>query len=115
MSSAARLASRALLRKYGWKIGDRVTLHAKRSDAVVVGNTLWETAHQRHIPRHALSRVSAYDWLASVAFIPLGFAIAGPLSTVVGIPELLYFGAAFNTTAALALLALPSVRTVRRK
>lgn len=31
----------------------------------------------RYIPAHALSRVSAYDWMGSLALLPLGFVLAG--------------------------------------
>ena len=45
----------------------------------------WATALVRHIPPQALSRVSAYDWMGSLAHgSPLGFAIAGPLADDVG-------------------------------
>ena len=44
----------------------------------------WATALVRHIPPQALSRVSAYDWMGSLALLPLGFAIAGPLAAAVG-------------------------------
>jgi MFS family permease len=78
-------------------------------------NTLFVTTTQEQVPPAALSRVTAYDWLASVAFIPLGYAVTGPLSSVVGTSKLLYTGAIFNTIAACALLALPSVRGIQRK
>ncbi len=58
----------------------------------------WETALARHIPPHALSRVSSYDWMGSLALMPLGFALAGPLAsafgarTVLGIGGVLAFG-----------------------
>ena len=38
----------------------------------------------RHIPADALSRVSSYDWMGSLALLPLGFAIAGPIASAVG-------------------------------
>lgn len=58
----------------------------------------WETALARHIPAHALSRVSAYDWMGSAALLPVGYLIAGPLasafgaSTVLGVGAVLGFG-----------------------
>ena len=58
----------------------------------------WETALARHIPPQALSRVSSYDWMGSLALMPLGFAIAGPLAaavgarTVLGVGGLIAFG-----------------------
>ena len=41
----------------------------------------------RHIPADALSRVSSYDWMGSLALLPLGFAIAGPVASVIGAPD----------------------------
>ena len=65
----------------------------------------WETALVRHIPPHALSRVSAYDWMGSLALLPLGFAIAGPLAAALGARTVLGVGAA----AALVVLVLALV------
>jgi MFS family permease len=62
----------------------------------------WMTALVRHIPPRALSRVSAYDWMGSLALLPLGFAIAGPLAAAWGARTVLTVGAA----AALAVLLL---------
>ncbi|MGA2011945.1 MAG: MFS transporter [Solirubrobacteraceae bacterium] len=64
----------------------------------------WETALVRHIPAHALSRVSAYDWMGSLALLPLGFALAGPLASVLGARTLL--GAGGVVTVGLLALAL---------
>jgi hypothetical protein len=58
----------------------------------------WETALARHIPPHALSRVSAYDWMGSLALLPVGYAIAGPLAgafgpgVVLGVGSVVGFG-----------------------
>ncbi len=54
----------------------------------------WSTALVRHIPAGALSRVSAYDWMGSLALLPLGFAIAGPLAGALGARAVLAAGAA---------------------
>src|SRR4051812_20340077 len=43
-------------------------------------NPLWETALQREIPPAALSRVSAYDWLVSMALNPVGQMLVGPIA-----------------------------------
>jgi MFS family permease len=53
----------------------------------------WETALARHIPARALSRVSAYDWMGSLALLPLGFAFAGPLAGAFGTRLVLGVGA----------------------
>jgi predicted MFS family arabinose efflux permease len=65
----------------------------------------WATALVRHIPPQALSRVSAYDWMGSLALLPLGFAIAGPLASAWGARTVLSVGAAL----ALAMLVLALV------
>ncbi|MGH2967926.1 MAG: MFS transporter, partial [Solirubrobacteraceae bacterium] len=39
----------------------------------------WHTALAERVPPHLLSRVSAYDWMGSLALLPLGYLIAGPL------------------------------------
>jgi MFS family permease len=62
----------------------------------------WETALVRHIPPHALSRVSSYDWMGSLALMPLGFALAGPLAGAVGAQTVLAVGG----TVSLVMLAL---------
>ncbi len=65
----------------------------------------WETALARNIPAHALSRVSSYDWMGSLALLPLGFAIAGPLAAGFGPQTVLAVGSAL----ALVMLALALV------
>jgi MFS family permease len=65
----------------------------------------WETALVRHIPPAALSRVSAYDWMGSLALLPVGFAIAGPLAGTFGARTVLGVGAGI----ALAMLGLALV------
>ncbi len=37
----------------------------------------WETALAYHIPPNALSRVSAYDWMGSLALVPVGYLRGG--------------------------------------
>ncbi|MCW2949724.1 MAG: hypothetical protein JWN41_737 [Thermoleophilia bacterium] len=40
-------------------------------------DTLWHGTLQRSIPADRLARVSAWDWMGSLAFMPVGFALAG--------------------------------------
>ena len=55
----------------------------------------WETALARHIPAHILlSRVSAYDWMGSLALLPLGYVLAGPLAEAFGAQTVLGIGSA---------------------
>lgn len=75
--------------------------------------TLWFTALQQHVPQHALSRVSSYDWAGSVLFLPLGYILVGPLADQFGAGDVLYAAAAWTIFSSLAILAIPSVRNLR--
>jgi hypothetical protein len=56
--------------------------------------------------------VTAYDWLASVAFMPIGYAIVGPLADAVGVTEVLVTFAVLHVVLGLAVLSLPVVRRI---
>ena len=71
----------------------------------------WETALANHIPPHALSRVSSYDWMGSLALLPLGYFVAGPLAARFGARNVLGVGSAIGV-ALLLLGLLP--RSTRR-
>jgi MFS family permease len=76
-------------------------------------DTLWDTTMQREVPAEALSRVSSYDWFGSIAFVPLGYALAGVLAGVVGIRAILLFGAGWVLVSCAVVLAVPGVRNLR--
>jgi MFS family permease len=75
-------------------------------------DTLWETTLQREVPSEALSRVSSYDWFGSVAFVPIGYLLAGPLASVLGLRTTLLLGAAWAAASCAAVLATRSVRSL---
>jgi predicted MFS family arabinose efflux permease len=54
----------------------------------------WDTTLMERIPPQVLSRVSAWDWLGSVALLPAGYLIAGALAESVEADVLLAGGAA---------------------
>jgi hypothetical protein len=74
---------------------------------------LWETTLQREVPAAALSRVSAYDWLGSIALIPAGNALAGVLATRVGVSPTLWGAFAVGMVLESSPLLVPSVRRLR--
>jgi MFS family permease len=78
-------------------------------------NALWFTALQERIPRQALSRVSSYDWLGSIVLQPAGFALAGPLAGVIGVPATLLASAAVQASGCIAVSFMPSVRGLRAR
>jgi predicted MFS family arabinose efflux permease len=75
-----------------------------------VFGVLWDTAMQTRVPPAALSRVSSFDWMGSLALLPAGFALAGPLAEVVGVDAVLWVGAGSAFVLALAMAADPAIR-----
>jgi MFS family permease len=82
--------------------------------AVSLFFTLWDTSIQEQIPPHAVSRVSSYDFAVSLGLMPLGMALAGPVAGELGLHTTLVAMSAAGATVALAWLAVPDVRRVRR-
>jgi MFS family permease len=78
------------------------------------GNALWDTVLQQHVPRDVISRVSSYDWMISLVFMPLGYTLAGPLADAIGRDATLVAAAALSASANLGVLLLPSVRNLPR-
>jgi MFS family permease len=74
----------------------------------------WETALASHIPPRALSRVSAYDWMGSLALLPLGYLVAGPLADALGLRQVLGAGAVIGLLLLAAGLVPRSTRTLGR-
>jgi len=66
----------------------------------------WMTALAERIPPDKLSRVSSYDWMVSLALLPLGYVLAGPLAGALGAVEVL-LGGSVLAAIALALGLLP--------
>jgi len=87
-------------------------LEAVTGVAVALCFTLWETALQEHVPAAAQARVSAFDHLASVTLMPVGFALAGPLAEAAG-ARATSLGATL-VTLAVCLAVLPAVRGLVR-
>jgi hypothetical protein len=77
-----------------------------------VGNTLWMTALQRNVPEHALSRISSFDWLGSVALNPVGYALIGPIAAAIGTSQTLAVAAVLNIAVCVSVVLVPSVRSV---
>jgi MFS family permease len=75
---------------------------------------LWDTTMQQEIPQEKLSRVYSYDALGSFVLIPLGVAIVGPVSELIGTRETILGAAAISLTATLAVLLVRDVRTIER-
>ncbi len=82
--------------------------------SIVVGNTLWETVLQSEVPQDVLSRVSSYDWAISLVFMPIGFALWGPISDLVGVHTAFVAAALVFAATKLGPVAVAEVRNLRR-
>ena len=80
-----------------------------------VFGAVWQTTLQQHVREDALSRVSAWDWMGSFLFLPLGLIAAGPVSDLIGISATLWISVTWATVSTLAVLLVPSVRNLRRQ
>ncbi|GAA3112024.1 MFS transporter [Streptosporangium carneum] len=87
----------------------------------VVGGTswafwsvMWATSVQTHVPADVLNRVYAYDVAGSLIAFPVGQALAGPVSDVIGARTALYGSAVVCLVTFAVLLCVPAVRSLRR-
>jgi MFS family permease len=77
-------------------------------------SVLATTVMQQHVPSAALSRVSAYDWLGSLALTPLALAVAGPAADAFGRRPTLAACGAIVLVTSLAAVSAPQVRSLGR-
>jgi MFS family permease len=78
-----------------------------------VFSVLWNTALHTHVAPEALSRVSAYDVVGSIALVPLGEVLAGFALDAWGAPITLVGAAAAILIPTAAVLLVPEVRTLK--
>jgi MFS family permease len=98
----------------GFALAALLALQFATGIGVTLFFTLWEVSLQEHIPGEALSRVSSFDYLAGTILMPLGTALAGPIADALGTQATLRGMSALGVVAALAFLAVPSVRMLPR-
>jgi len=97
-------------------LGVRAPVIALAPAAVLAGfafayaSVIWDTAMQRTVAREKLARVSAYSWLAAMVFLPLGYAIAGPVAMAIGLKTTLLIGAGWVVVSTAVVSRLPSIR-----
>jgi MFS family permease len=77
--------------------------------------TLFTTELQRRIPEERLSRVMAYELLASLAFVPIGAPAVGAVASTLGIQVTLCLSACIVLAVSLAPLGLKDIRRPQRE
>jgi MFS family permease len=78
--------------------------------AFSLGAVVWDTAIQRTIAPDKLSRVAAYGWMGAMIFLPAGYALAGPISSVIGVKADLVIAAAWIVISTVFIMRLSDVR-----
>src|SRR5207253_3586544 len=79
------------------------------------GTVVWDTSLQQTIEPEKLSRVSAYNWMGAMAFLPAGYAIAGPVANVIGMSTSLWIGVVWIVVTTLIVISVRDVRDFRLK
>ncbi|MFJ4923114.1 MFS transporter [Streptomyces sp. NPDC088725] len=83
--------------------------------SIEVFGVSWMTALHQEIPEDKLSRVSAYDWLGSIAMVPVATALAGPAESSFGRTPALWGCSALAVLLTVAVLFVPGVRQLTRR
>ena len=65
-----------------WTLG---VVYGLRGISVGVLVAVWNTTLQTQIAKESLGRVTAWDWMSSLALWPVGLAVAGPLAQAFGV------------------------------
>ena len=92
-----------------------IGLAAMAGLGIEIFGIMWDTTMQQEIPQEKLSRVYSYDALGSFVLIPLGYAVAGPVSEAIGTRATILGAAAISLTATLLVLLVRDVRTIERR
>jgi MFS family permease len=82
--------------------------------ARAVGDVIWGTLLKTHVPNELLGRVAGLDWLVSIALVPASFALATPLSALLGERTLLIVAGPIAALAMLSFLALRGIHDPER-
>ncbi|MFI6767332.1 MFS transporter [Streptomyces sp. NPDC050355] len=83
--------------------------------AIEVFAVMWMMALHQEIPEEKFSRVSSYDWLGSVAMVPVATAMAGPVQDLIGRTTALWGCSALIALLTAAVLCVPDVRRLTRR
>ncbi|MBF6302834.1 MFS transporter [Nocardia amamiensis] len=77
-------------------------------------NAVWATVVQSTIPYEVISRVSSYDWLASLVSLPAGYMLAAHLARQAGAGSVLAGSAVLLVAVVIPSAFAGSVRAVRQ-
>jgi DHA3 family tetracycline resistance protein-like MFS transporter len=75
--------------------------------AIALLGVIWVTLLQRLVPGDLLGRVSALDWMISIAGAPISFLIVGPAAGWIGADAVLVAAGVFGAAATVVFMFLP--------
>lgn len=90
----------------GQPLGFVLALTVVAGGGIALFDIWWSTALAERVEPHLLSRVTSYDWMGSLALMPVGYLLAGPVAEALGAVEVLT-GGSILALAALAVGLLP--------
>jgi MFS family permease len=70
------------------------------------------TAMQQNVPNEAMGRVSSYEWLGSIALLPIGQALIGPVGSATSPRTMLIVAFAWMAVTPVLLLMIRSARNL---
>ena len=74
------------------------------------GTVAWATAKQRLVPGRLMGRVSSVDWFVSTALLPLSYACAAPMASLIGVRNTLVGAGVLGAAVTIGFLFLPGMR-----
>jgi len=93
-----------------WPLG---LVYGLRGIAVGILVAVWVTTVQTHIAKESLGRVTAWDWMSSLALWPAGLAVAGPLAQAFGVTTMCWITGGLGLVASLWVLLVKDVWRLR--
>jgi MFS family permease len=93
-----------------WVLGG---VYVLRGVAVGVLVAVWNTTLQTQIAKESLGRVTAWDWMSSLALWPVGLAIAGPLAQYFGVVTMCWITGGLGIVASFWVLLVKDVWRLR--
>jgi MFS family permease len=91
-----------------------VVLEAVTGVGVALCFTVWETLLQERIPAEAQSRVSSFDYLGSLALMPVCFAVIGPLADQHGVRTTAVAASVITAAICLTVASTRGLRSLRQ-
>ena len=93
-----------------WVLGG---VYSLRGIAVGVLVAIWNTTLQTQVAKESLGRVTAWDWMASLALWPAGLAVAGPLTQAFGVTTMCWVTGGLGVVASFWVLLVKDVWRLR--